>query len=334
MTTNKLIFSGLLMVAVLAAQAQEITVEANTAMNKTSFFQGEPVALDIIITNNTEENTTLCYCSSWKLYSKTYQKEGRELRAIAPGANPHQIVTSHPPVRTPASNRRTTCTCDAPAHGNIIIPKGASVHHPMLINTCDTFHGCYPGGLWKANLPVGEYEFTYYLSFSNAPSVEEKITFSVVEPTHSQRLYLEKLASLYDVNSIDNWLQLVKTIHEPAIVDKILTRLVSGGYMGTHAAFWADNVARYSNDALLIHQLSTIAIMDDDDSRRNRTDFYQRIINNLRDKDERIVDAFLNQIESANLSKANRSNYKKIAPDKIDKIKKDWKDRKQKKKDK
>jgi hypothetical protein len=334
MTTSKLIFFGLLMAIAHGVQAQGITVEANTTANKTSFFQGEPVALDVIIKNNSDQQTTMCYCSRWKLYSKTYQKEGQDLKDIAPGPNPQRVVSSHPPVNTPASNTPAECTCDSPARGNVIIPMGSAVHHPILINTCDTFHGCYKGGVWTANLPLGDYEFTYYLFFSNAPSVEKKITFSIVEPTRLQRLYLEKLASIYDVNSIDNWLQLMETIHEPAIVDKILTRVVTNGYLGTHADFWAGQVARYSNDALLIHQLSIVTTMEDNDARRNRVDYYQRIIDNLKTKDDRVTDAFLKQIESTNLSKTGRTNYKTIPPDKIDKIKTDWKDRKRKKKGK
>jgi hypothetical protein len=217
------------------------------------------------------------------------------------------------------------------ARGNIVIPKHSSIHRPMLINTCDTFHGCYSGGLWPANLPVGDYEFTYYLSFSNAAPMEKKIKFSMVEPTHAQALYLQKLATAYDVKSIDSWLQAMETIHDPAIVDKILTRVATGGYLGTYADFWAGQVARYSNDALLVHQLSIAATMDDNDTRRNRMDYYQRIIDNLKTKDDRVTDAFLKQIESANLSKANRSDYKTIPPDKIEKIKTDWKRKKKNK---
>jgi len=334
MTTSRSILLGLFMIAAPGIQAQDITVDANTRVNKATFFQGEPVVLDIIITNNTDENTTLCYCSGWKLYSTTYQKEGQDLKDIAPGLNPPGHITSHPPVRTPASGNRANCTCDPQALGNIIIPKHSFVHRPMLINTCDTFHGCYKGGLWPANLPVGEYEFTYYLSFSNAPAMEKKIKFSMVEPTHAQALYLKNLAATYDVKSIDSWLKAMETIHEPAIVDKILTRVTTGGYLGKYADFWADQAGRYSNDALLIHQLSIVASMEDNDSRRDRMVYYQRIIDNLKTKNDRVTDAFLGQIESANLSRAGKANYKAIPPDKIDRMKTDWKDRKRKKKDK
>ena len=48
------------MLGTLGGQAQGITVEVNPA-NKSSFFQGETVVLDVIITNNTNENSTLCY---------------------------------------------------------------------------------------------------------------------------------------------------------------------------------------------------------------------------------------------------------------------------------
>src|SRR4051812_25233735 len=128
MTTSKLILSGLLIAATLGMHAQGIVVEANTKANKDSFFQGEPVVLDIIITNNTDKNTTLCYCSGWKLYSTTYQKEGQDLKDIAPGLNPPEHVTSHPPAKTSASNRQANCTCDLQARGNIIIPRHSSVH--------------------------------------------------------------------------------------------------------------------------------------------------------------------------------------------------------------
>jgi len=318
--------------AVEGCFAQIIKVDESKA-NKKVFVQGEPIALEIILSNPSDQDRALC-SRGWTLYSVTHKMYTEDLEDISPGPFKYEHYSSHGK-RSKWDSKKVGFVTDGCElrYAQVILPKKTNIHFIDLINHFQVDRRWNFGGLVSFPLPIGNYRYTFYLSFDDGTGIEKAIDFSIIDPNPSQKLYLNTISDLYRKEPIGKIFTLFETCDDPVIRDKILTILISGPYHHETKDFWLKNLPLFSNDALLLQQLSSL-IHRFNGKGANRIELYRLVLDKLQDKDILLSEAFIAKIKSSNMYQDKVPGYVKIPDHQIEQLTKKYVVDKKKHKDK
>ena len=296
---------------------EKIELQFNLA-NKKTFFQGENIVLDAIISNRSNQDIAICNYYTWITYSITYNKNARELEDLAPKDYPRYKAVSAHRYNTKPSEFDASQGCAFTLFDNIFIGPQGKFHYSVPINFCFDNHHCN-GGSIPFPLPEGKYEFTLKISPSSGGLLVKTFVFEVISAKTEEAELLKKLKEVFASYNSQSIIDFYNTCSNQTIKDKVIISIRKFTEFDNEIfTFWISNIANISDEALLIYELhELVKLFSFNDQALNnyntsRMEVYKKVFLNLKTRNPEITTAFLAMINSWNLYKESYEGFQKI----------------------
>lgn len=166
--------------------------------NKKQFYQGEPVVINIRLTNIWDEEIGFCFNSEYSVHSLTHAKAGDSLW--------HDPETGiflvnnrcYKPAYREGVYEMNTMRCNINSQESHVLYTGQELRFPVLINSCPLRDNWECQGRYPFLLPVGNYMFTGIMIFSNGRVYKVLYEFEIVRSPLSERKKLEEFSEQFE----------------------------------------------------------------------------------------------------------------------------------------